>query len=178
MDTRTDTHMITKILWKDVRNVNQSMAIAMVRLMRILMSHMTMDTIMQRLLRYCIQLRLQKLIDIFLSCIMGYSYSDCLQGTKKGEESGHGHSHGHDHGHEHEHEHDHAHHSGVGSVSLYVEEALDLEDVNDWLSEILATRSDDIYRMKGVLHIEVIYLHSTCTLSKSLMWVTTCSTGS
>eukprot|EP00958_Prasinococcus_capsulatus_P029785 scaffold7690_cov618-Prasinococcus_capsulatus_cf.AAC.2 len=70
-----------------------------------------------------------------------------LQGGPSGEEA-HGHSHGaHDHG--------HAHHSGVGSVSLYMEEAVDLERVNDWFAEMLTTRSDDIYRMKGVLNIEV-----------------------
>ncbi|KAK6915094.1 CobW/HypB/UreG, nucleotide-binding domain [Dillenia turbinata] len=74
----------------------------------------------------------------------------------------HDHDHHHDHHHEHEdkHEHDHHHHShdhthdpGVSSVSIVCEGSLDLEKANIWLGTLLLERSDDIYRMKGLLSV-------------------------
>ncbi|PSR96020.1 COBW domain-containing protein [Actinidia chinensis var. chinensis] len=80
---------------------------------------------------------------------------------------GHDHEHDHDHDHDHHHHHDHKnehhdhHHShdhihdpGVSSVSIVCEGNLDLEKANMWLGTLLMERSDDIYRMKGLLCIE------------------------
>lgn len=87
------------------------------------------------------------------------------------EEDHHGHSHDHDHDHhqhehEHEHEHghkhdhhdhhahDHTHDPGVSSVSIVCEGSLDLEKANIWLGTLLLERSEDIYRMKGLLSVQ------------------------
>lgn len=65
------------------------------------------------------------------------------------------HDHHHDHDHGHAHGHDHAiHDPGVSSVCIQCEGDLDLEKINDWLGDLLAERSDDLYRMKGVLAIK------------------------
>ncbi|KAI7726122.1 hypothetical protein M8C21_020201 [Ambrosia artemisiifolia] len=67
----------------------------------------------------------------------------------------HHHEHGHDHDHKHEHhDHDHTHDPGVSSVSIVCEGSLDLEKANFWLGTLLMDRSEDIYRMKGLLSIE------------------------
>lgn len=86
----------------------------------------------------------------------------------------HAHSHHDDHKHSHEHEHDHDHHHhdhehdhkhdrhlhdhthdpGVSSVSIVCEGILDLEKANMWLGTLLLDRSDDIYRMKGLLSVQ------------------------
>ncbi|XP_076892793.1 uncharacterized protein LOC143544615 [Bidens hawaiensis] len=65
----------------------------------------------------------------------------------------HHHEHEHDHDHKHEH-HDHTHDPGVSSVSIVCEGSLDLEKANFWLGTLLMDRSEDIYRMKGLLSIE------------------------
>ncbi|XP_062089926.1 uncharacterized protein LOC133796437 [Humulus lupulus] len=72
----------------------------------------------------------------------------------------HEHDHGHDH-HDHDHEHHHDHHShdhthdpGVSSVSIVCEGSLDLEKANMWLGTLLMERSEDIYRMKGLLSVQ------------------------
>lgn len=62
--------------------------------------------------------------------------------------------HGHDHEHEHHHAHDHTHDPGVSSVSIVCEGSLDLEKANMWLGTLLMERSDDIYRMKGLLSVD------------------------
>lgn len=68
-------------------------------------------------------------------------------------------THDHDHDHDHGHSHDHAHHAhthhdpGVSSVSIVCPGNLDLEQINMWLGDIMDEKSDDIYRMKGVLSI-------------------------
>eukprot|EP00850_Spirogloea_muscicola_P019882 SM000201S05938 [mRNA] locus=s201:122037:125201:- [translate_table: standard] len=95
---------------------------------------------------------------------------------------GHGHDHGHEHEHTHEHGHDglaaegcaqceeekhnhnhhdhvhddhsHVHDPGVTSVSIVCEGELDLEKINEWLGDLLQEKSEDLYRMKGVLAIE------------------------
>ncbi|BAT93597.1 hypothetical protein VIGAN_08011100 [Vigna angularis var. angularis] len=68
----------------------------------------------------------------------------------------HDHDHHHDHKHEHHdhHSHDHTHDPGVSSVSIVCEGSLDLEKANMWLGNLLLDRSDDIYRMKGLLSVE------------------------
>ncbi|XP_010539521.1 PREDICTED: COBW domain-containing protein 1 [Tarenaya hassleriana] len=70
----------------------------------------------------------------------------------------HDHQHHHEHGHEHDHHndhhsHDHTHDPGVSSVSLVCEGSLDLEKANMWLGTLLLDRSEDIYRMKGLLSV-------------------------
>ncbi|GAB4842114.1 hypothetical protein Ancab_012072 [Ancistrocladus abbreviatus] len=69
----------------------------------------------------------------------------------------HEHSHGHDHEHGHHHDHhthDHTHDPGVSSVSIVCEGNLDLDKANMWLGTLLLERSEDIYRMKGLLSVE------------------------
>ncbi|KAL3819174.1 hypothetical protein ACJIZ3_005079 [Penstemon smallii] len=73
----------------------------------------------------------------------------------------HDHHHHHDHEHDHEHEHhdhhhshDHTHDPGVTSVSIVCEGTLDLEKANMWLGTLLLDRSEDIYRMKGLLSVD------------------------
>lgn len=71
----------------------------------------------------------------------------------------HDHHHHDDHGHKHEHHgdshsHDHSHDPGVSSVSIVCEGSLNLEKANMWLGTLLMERSDDIYRMKGLLSVE------------------------
>lgn len=67
----------------------------------------------------------------------------------------HGHEHDHKHGeHDGHHSHDHSHDPGVSSVSIVCEGSLDLEKANMWLGTLLLERSDDIYRMKGLLSVE------------------------
>ncbi|KAM7471660.1 hypothetical protein LguiA_009843 [Lonicera macranthoides] len=73
----------------------------------------------------------------------------------------HDHHHHHDHEHEHKHEHDdgnhshdHTHDPGVSSVSLVYDGSLDIEKADLWLSTLLMERSDDIYRMKGILSVK------------------------
>ncbi|GJY96005.1 COBW domain-containing protein 1-like protein isoform X2, partial [Tanacetum coccineum] len=58
----------------------------------------------------------------------------------------------HDHDHKHEH-HDHTHEPGVSLVSIVCERTLGLEKANFWLGTLLMDRSEDIYRMKGLLSI-------------------------
>ncbi|OIW12786.1 hypothetical protein TanjilG_24719 [Lupinus angustifolius] len=57
----------------------------------------------------------------------------------------------HDHDH---HAHVHTHDPGVSSVSIVCEGSIDLEKANVWLGTLLLDRSEDIYRMKGLLAIE------------------------
>ncbi|KAL2323890.1 hypothetical protein Fmac_022948 [Flemingia macrophylla] len=68
----------------------------------------------------------------------------------------HHHDHSHDHKHEHHdhHSHDHSHDPGVSSVSIVCEGSLDLEKANVWLGTLLLDRSEDIYRMKGLLSVQ------------------------
>jgi G3E family GTPase len=46
------------------------------------------------------------------------------------------------------------HSDAVTSVSIVCPGLLDLDRINDWLGLLLDMKSDDIYRMKGVLAIE------------------------
>eukprot|EP00197_Chlamydomonas_leiostraca_P003811 CAMPEP_0202865320 /NCGR_PEP_ID=MMETSP1391-20130828/5655_1 /ASSEMBLY_ACC=CAM_ASM_000867 /TAXON_ID=1034604 /ORGANISM="Chlamydomonas leiostraca, Strain SAG 11-49" /LENGTH=530 /DNA_ID=CAMNT_0049545149 /DNA_START=14 /DNA_END=1606 /DNA_ORIENTATION=- len=103
------------------------------------------------------------------------SGKDCGHESHKHEHShdhGHGHAHAsHSHDHEHAHSHDcsdphcsheshghgdalHQHHDDkVASVSLVLEGSMDLDKINYSLGLLLETRSEDIYRMKGLLAI-------------------------
>ncbi|KAI5593714.1 hypothetical protein BDE02_03G030900 [Populus trichocarpa] len=84
---------------------------------------------------------------------------------RKEDHASHDHDHDHDHDHHHhhhdEHDHKHDHHShdhthdpGVSSVSIVCEGSLDLEKANIWLGTLLMERSEDIYRMKGLLSVQ------------------------
>ncbi|GAY67376.1 hypothetical protein CUMW_255960 [Citrus unshiu] len=57
-----------------------------------------------------------------------------------------------EHHHDH-HSHDHTHDPGVSSVSIVCEGNLDLDKANMWLGTLLMERSEDIYRMKGLLSV-------------------------
>lgn len=63
------------------------------------------------------------------------------------------HHHSHEH-HEHHHSHNHTHDPGVSSVSIVCDGILDLEKANMWLGTLLMERSEDIYRMKGILCVQ------------------------
>jgi G3E family GTPase len=81
-----------------------------------------------------------------------------------------GHDHDHDHGHAHDHDcgHDHAHgepcdhghdHAGkhddaVRSFHILEDRPLDLKKTEAWLNELLQKDGEQIYRAKGILHIQ------------------------
>lgn len=60
-------------------------------------------------------------------------------------------SHVHEHG---GHVHDHTHDETVGSVGIEEVRELDAKKLNAWLSELLQTKGQDIFRMKGILNIK------------------------
>ncbi|KAH9321283.1 hypothetical protein KI387_015922, partial [Taxus chinensis] len=63
--------------------------------------------------------------------------------------------HHHDHKHDdHKHKHGHIHDSGVSSISIVCEGTLDLDEINDWMGKLVNERSEDLYRMKGVLSVD------------------------
>ncbi|MEA2639145.1 MAG: hypothetical protein QOF51_539 [Chloroflexota bacterium] len=59
----------------------------------------------------------------------------------------------HDHEAEHEHEAGHEHEHDVASVGIRLDGDLDAAKLGPWLNELLTTRGDDIYRMKGIFSI-------------------------
>eukprot|EP01024_Parvocaulis_polyphysoides_P048709 TRINITY_DN465_c0_g1_i8.p2 TRINITY_DN465_c0_g1~~TRINITY_DN465_c0_g1_i8.p2 ORF type:complete len:341 (-),score=41.05 TRINITY_DN465_c0_g1_i8:279-1301(-) len=69
----------------------------------------------------------------------------------------HDHDHSKDHDHEHNHDHDHNHNHGhkhddhVSSVGLQFEGLMDFYKVNSYLSELLQSKGNDLYRSKGIL---------------------------
>lgn len=99
-------------------------------------------------------------------------------------------AHGHDHGHHHEHvcdaqcEHDHLPHSpththdpSVSSVSFTFDRPFDAERLQRSLHELLAIRGDDIFRVKGILHVQgderrhvLQGVHRLLELKPSLPW--------
>jgi G3E family GTPase len=110
-----------------------------------------------------------------------------------GHEHGHDHEHGHEHGHEHVHDHDHAHGHGhahhhaapaphthdpsVDSVSFMFDRPFDAERLMLKLHELLAIRGDDIFRVKGILHVQgdprrhvLQGVHRLLELKSSLPW--------
>lgn len=88
------------------------------------------------------------------------------ESEKEDHDHHHDHHHNHDHHHDEEHDHKHEHHDGhhhshdhvhdpgVSSVSIVCEGNLDLEKANMWLGTLLLDRSEDIYRMKGLLSVQ------------------------
>jgi len=62
----------------------------------------------------------------------------------------------HEHHSDEAHDHDHDHHHDEEVVSFYLSEErpLDLAKVEAWLSEIIRTMGDKLYRSKGILHIK------------------------
>lgn len=87
--------------------------------------------------------------------------------TKNVKDDNHDHDHHnhHDHecgpdctheGHHHHHDDHHHHHHGddVSSVSITIKGNMDLDKVNYWLGGLIEIKSNDIYRMKGVLAIK------------------------
>ena len=66
----------------------------------------------------------------------------------------------HEHGHEHEHEHEeHAHHDhhhdeDVTSVGIVAPYDVDEKKLGAWLSELLRTQGQNIFRMKGILAVK------------------------
>ncbi|XP_068339471.1 uncharacterized protein [Pyrus communis] len=56
--------------------------------------------------------------------------------------------------HEDHHTHDHVHDPGVSSISIVCEGNLELGKANIWLGTLLLKRSEDIYRMKGLLSVQ------------------------
>ncbi len=60
-----------------------------------------------------------------------------------------------DHVHEHGgHHHDHEHDETVSSVGIEERRELDPKRLNAWLSELLQTKGQDIFRMKGILNLK------------------------
>lgn len=60
-----------------------------------------------------------------------------------------------EHVHEHGgHTHDHQHDATVSSVGIEEVRELDPKRLNSWLSELLQTKGQDIFRMKGILHLK------------------------
>jgi G3E family GTPase len=47
----------------------------------------------------------------------------------------------------------HVHDETVGSIAILKEGALDGEKLNDWMSELVRTQGENIFRMKGILHL-------------------------
>ncbi|CAH9139789.1 unnamed protein product [Cuscuta epithymum] len=84
-----------------------------------------------------------------------------MERSKKDHDHHHDHEHDHHHDHDHDHHHSHEHHThshthdpGVSSVSIVCDGFLDLEKANAWLGTLLMERSEDIYRMKGLLCVQ------------------------
>jgi G3E family GTPase len=71
------------------------------------------------------------------------------------EEHDHDHAHDDDHGHDHEHEeHDHHHDEDITSVGITAPGDLDEKKLSTWLNDLLRTKGQDIFRMKGVLAVK------------------------
>jgi len=68
----------------------------------------------------------------------------------------HDHEHDEEHGHRHEHEEepDHQHDEDVTSVGISTPGDLDEKKLSAWLGELLRTKGQDIFRMKGVLAVK------------------------
>jgi G3E family GTPase len=47
----------------------------------------------------------------------------------------------------------HSHDDTVGSVGIHLEGAVDSEKLNAWLSKLLRDKGNDLFRMKGILHL-------------------------
>ena len=47
----------------------------------------------------------------------------------------------------------HEHDQTVGSIALVADGSIDVEKLNTWISELLRTQGQNIFRMKGILNI-------------------------
>ena len=50
-------------------------------------------------------------------------------------------------------EHDHEHDDAVGSLALVEERPMDLEKLGGWISDLVASRGPDLFRMKGIIQL-------------------------
>jgi G3E family GTPase len=50
-------------------------------------------------------------------------------------------------------EHDHEHDDAVGSLALVEERPMDLDKLGSWLSQLVAERGPDLFRMKGIIQL-------------------------
>jgi len=70
----------------------------------------------------------------------------------------HKHHHEHEHHHhdheDHEHDHEHSHQDEFSSLHLIEDRPLDLQKVEAWLSHIISTMGERLYRSKGILYIK------------------------
>ncbi|MBL6763970.1 MAG: GTP-binding protein [Verrucomicrobiae bacterium] len=76
---------------------------------------------------------------------------DCHDPSCDHEEHAHSHSHSHSHG---PGEHVHHHDDSVSSFCIREERPLDLKKTEAWLSKLLGEKGEQIYRSKGILHIQ------------------------
>ncbi|HVY70245.1 MAG TPA: GTP-binding protein, partial [Verrucomicrobiae bacterium] len=60
-------------------------------------------------------------------------------------------AHVHEHGNHHHHHH---HDEEVGSVGIEESRAIDSKKLNEWLGELLQSKGQDIFRMKGILNLK------------------------
>ena len=51
-------------------------------------------------------------------------------------------------------DHAHEHDDGITSVALLESAPIDSEKLHDWISELLRTKGEDIFRMKGILNVD------------------------
>jgi G3E family GTPase len=70
------------------------------------------------------------------------------------EGSDHDHQHEHDHDHDHEEDDHHHHDDEISSFYLSDDRPLDLQKIEAWLSEIISTMGERLYRSKGILHVK------------------------
>jgi len=87
-------------------------------------------------------------------------------GHDPGHSHGHGHGHHHDHGHKHDHHHDHDHDTDqnphdpnrhdarIRAFCLTFDHPLNWDGLANWLEMLIATRGENLLRIKGVLNIE------------------------
>ena len=64
------------------------------------------------------------------------------------------HGHHHAHGDEEEEQHDHQHDESIQSVGIEYEGEVNGVKLNEWISELLKTKGQDIFRMKGIFSIK------------------------
>ena len=82
---------------------------------------------------------------------------DFLQAEEKHDHAEHDHDHEHEHehddGHDHD-EHDHHHDEDITSVGIVAPGDVDEKKLGAWLSELLRTEGQNIFRMKGILAVQ------------------------
>lgn len=59
--------------------------------------------------------------------------------------------HAHHHSHKHHHRH---HHSGINSFVIETHKPLVIDEINEWLNELVYTYGAELYRYKGILNVE------------------------